>query len=148
MCSRRVLNQEDILHRLEQRGLTHVVVTTISGSNSTAQQSCSFATAGLIIAPHSSQLANMAFALPSAAIVRAADGVTETQGHQPANKHSQTIWRCFIQLELTVGIQPLDFAESAEKLGIHYQVLFTGTTANSTGPPPEVGKKDDVAASD
>lgn len=79
-----MLNQEDILRRLEQRGLADVVVTTISGSNSTAQQSCSFATAGLIIAPHSSQLANMAFALPSAAIVRAAGGFAGARRMRPA----------------------------------------------------------------
>jgi len=52
-----------------------------------------------------------------------------------------------MQLELTVGIQPLDFAESAEKLGLHYQVLFTGTMANATGPLPEVRKNATAFAS-
>ena len=61
---------EDILARLHRRGLTDVVVSTITDRNTTAEQSCLFATSGLVISAHSSQLVNMAMALPGSAIVR------------------------------------------------------------------------------
>ena len=65
---------EGVVERLHQFGLTDVVVTTITDLNSTAEQSCVFAHAGIVIAAHSSQLVNMLFSPPSTAIVRHAVG--------------------------------------------------------------------------
>ena len=70
LCRRLLLNIDAILERLRYRGLTNVVITTITDRNSTAEQSCLFAKAGIVISVHSSQLVNMVFALPGSAVVR------------------------------------------------------------------------------
>ena len=44
-------------------------------------------------------------------------------------------WPGHAQIELTVGVQPFDFAETADLLGIHHQMVFTGQTPEMESTP-------------
>ena len=108
-ADRAILNQGELLAHLKQKYNLLVHPTAISGSTSSADQARIFASAGLILSPHSSQLVNVMFAHSSAAVI-----------------------------EVTGEYYNLDFARYATSMGVYFRYAIGGHFPGATGEPDQL----------
>ena len=103
---RSMLNQGELLAYLKQKYNLLVHPTAVDGSTSSFDQARIFASAGLILSPHSSQLVNVMFAHSSAAVV-----------------------------EVTGEFYNLDFARYATSMGVYFRYAIGGHFPAAHQPP-------------
>ena len=102
---RAILNQGEMLSFLKRRYNVLIAPVTVDGSTSSLEQARVFATAGLILSAHSSQMVNVMFAHSSAAMV-----------------------------EVTGEYYNLDFARYATSMGVFFRYAIGGSFPNTTTP--------------
>ncbi|KAJ3230067.1 hypothetical protein HDU81_004794 [Chytriomyces hyalinus] len=69
MGLRRILNMDQVIHLMRQKGIQTIETLNPSEDESLDKQASQFSSVGLIISSHSSQLANLLFAHPNAAVL-------------------------------------------------------------------------------
>jgi hypothetical protein len=105
---RRILNADKLSQHLLERYNLKLEYHAITGRNSSAEQVRLFATAGLVLSSHSSQLINVLFSHPSQALV-----------------------------EITPEFYNVDFASYAHALGLSFHYAVGGSIAKSAAEHPE-----------
>ena len=103
---RSILNQGELLSLLKAKYNLLLHPTAVDGSTSSFEQARIFASAGLILSPHSSQLVNVMFAHSSAAVV-----------------------------EVTGEFYNLDFARYATSMGVYFRYAIGGSFPQAHQPP-------------
>jgi hypothetical protein len=106
---RAMLNRDDVIAMVKAKFNVDLEVTTVTGKHTSRQQAELFASSGLILAPHSSQLINVMFSHPGQVII-----------------------------EVAPELYNMDFSQYARTVGVYFVYALGGTVPNSkTFPWPE-----------
>jgi len=108
---REITNEEELIKSLKKLGVVDIERATISHLNSSLEQAYLFNQAGLLISPHGSELVNIIFSQPKAALI-----------------------------EVTPTIFNFDFAQMGIDLGNPLWFSIGGTPSDMSAPPPEIDK--------